>query len=960
MQVNQTSHHHLPISESSFELKEGEVYRATIKEKLTDNEAVLQIKGKELLAKFEDGVPSGNRVTILVSDRKEQMVNVKTIAADNMKAGSQVVSEEKILQSIGLTGKESPVVKQSVQILLDKGAPISKEIVNGLKGFMETAQGSNEEKIETVKALANKRLDATQVQLRAVHEALHGKPLNEVLSNLAKEINPKFKLEPKETVSKSQQEPVVQRGTTPSAKEVEPVKVVQPQAASNPTNEGIKKDNTAAQVSELVRNSREFVEKEPDLRKAIQQIREDIIKNPKIDRESAQKIEKAALEAEKLQSIGKDRLIQALKNAEAQLLKIEQQPDQSKAQQQPAAVELLKQDAQQVREFIQQVRAQAQAEPDINKILQKVQDQIINNKRIDPELVRDIERLAKQATQLDQAGRERLTKILEQVEALLKQNETQAKIPKNSSNSNVKDQSAINNQQISNSAKNAEGTDQTKTNEIRPSELIKQALKQLQKEPDLERALNQVRKEITSHPNIDLKTIDKAEKAINHATQLQDKGREIAARQNITKELTQMEQELAKTEPAPTTSQKATLDVQYDINEQLQSLNIQSKDIIVTKVTQKLAQATHDFRELKREISRNLDNVEHLINTYKKNAYPQAKQMLETAISKLDNAILKSEMMLLTDMKTEKQLMQASAQLAEAKKLLSKGDHAEAGKIVSEVKILVDKLIFKPTEQKMMHFVNKESMALENRSPSQQMLSQFGDTARGFANQEPSARQMFEMVRSLGLNHDSDVANSLVFQKNEQSLQEQQQQQNLKAALLKLTQGEETNSKVVQQAEQALTNLTGQQLLSKSDANGTLQSMFFNLPMMLGEKPENLQVFINSKNEGQQVDWENCNLYFLLETKKLGDVGILLNTTDRNLSITIKNDLPGFKERMEPLASFTKEKLKEVGYNVGSIQFTRMSSGTGKSTLQEESETQTSRVKKSRPVFTEKGMDFKI
>ena len=78
---------------------------------------------------------------------------------------------------------------------------------------------------------------------------------------------------------------------------------------------------------------------------------------------------------------------------------------------------------------------------------------------------------------------------------------------------------------------------------------------------------------------------------------------------------------------------------------------------------------------------------------------------------------------------------------------------------------------------------------------------------------------------------------------------------NLKSILMKLAQGEgqEINPKLAQQAEQALTNLTGQQLLSKSDGNGTLQSMFFNLPLMLGEKPENLQVFINSKNEGEQV-----------------------------------------------------------------------------------------------------------
>ena len=126
---------------------------------------------------------------------------------------------------------------------------------------------------------------------------------------------------------------------------------------------------------------------------------------------------------------------------------------------------------------------------------------------------------------------------------------------------------------------------------------------------------------------------------------------------------------------------------------------------------------------------------------------------------------------------------------------------------------------------------------------------------------------------------------------------------------------------MAQQADQALTQLTGQQLLSKSDGNGSLQSLFFNLPLLLGGKPENLKVYINSKNEGDQVQWENCSLYFLLDTNKLGDVGILLNSIDRNLSITIKNDLPHFKEKMAPIAAITKEKLQEVGYNVTNISF---------------------------------------
>ncbi len=1340
--------------ESPAEIKEGAVYRATIKERVSDNEAILQIRGKEQLARFEDGVPaSGNRVTIQVNEKNEQMIHVKTIDTESAKSASnaRVINEENVLKSLGLSGKESTGLKQAVQILLDKGSPLSKETVQDLKNFMDKATGTAETKIETVKALANKRLEPTQPQLRAVHEALHGKPLNEVLTDIAKEIDPEFKLENKDPKIPQQN---IQKTNIPT----NPVETAKPTPVQQAEPIQSKPPAQSNQLSELVRKSREMVEQEPNLKKAIQQIKEVIIKNPNIDRDLAQKVEKAVSEAEKLQSIGKDRLLHALKGAEEQLLKSEQQsvkaaiqqkstdtlptkeahlasavkdlqnevskspnlprfihqvkeliaenprfpkeltdkanqavneasalakqgrmttgrevlsrvlaeigesvekvngkavnldirpsevvrevkaevqrnpnlqqaiekvrdlivnhpkvdrevvqkveqalkevaqlqqagresvgrdrlqqaltkaevelkqiesrqpaqptqvpqtdrsttaqqpseivkevkaevqrnpnlqqaiekvrdqvvnhpkmdrevaqkveqalkeasqlqqigresvgrerlqqalakaevelkqletrqptqvsqPERSTAEQRPsdilkevkteiqrepnlqraiekvrdqvvnhpkmdrevsqkveqalkeasqlqqigkesvgrdrlqqalakAEVELkqieIRQPAQQsqnqlnsetkiepnskqtetqpikqepnVKDSIQQVREQIKTESDTNKVLQKVQDLITNNKNIDPQISKDIERLAKQANQLDQAGRERLVKMLQQVEAALKQ-ETQTKGTDNGSEMNQKEQSATKITQPMNNLKNADMTELAKSQEVRPSDTINQALKQLQKEPNLEHALEQVRKEITSNPSIDVKTIERAEKAINNANQLLDRGREIAARQQITSELSEIEQELAKAEPKVTPDQKLA---QYDLNEQLQSMQVQSKDILVTKVSQKLAQATHDFRELKREISRSLDNVHRLVETFKNNAYPQAKQMLETAISKLDNAILKSEMMLFTDMKTEKQLMQASSQLAEAKKLLAKGDHAQAGKIVHDVKNLVDKLIFKPSEQKIMHFINKESMALENRTPGQQMLAQFGETTRGYAGQEASPRQMFEMVRSLGLNHDSDVAQSLVFQKGDQSQENQQQQQNLKAVLMKLAQGEETNTKITQHAEQALTNLTGQQLLSKSDATGTLQSMFFNLPLLLGGKPENLQVFVNSKNEGQQVDWQNCNLYFLLETKKLGDVGILLNSTDKNLSITIKNDLPGFKEKMEPLAAFTKDKLQEVGYNVSSLSFTRMTPIQTESISQNEPNAQ---AKPTRPVFTEKGMDFKI
>ncbi|UTW69845.1 hypothetical protein KHA80_02505 [Anaerobacillus sp. HL2] len=60
--------------------------------------------------------------------------------------------------------------------------------------FLEKEKGTIEQRLNTVQAIANKRLDVTTNHLRAVHEALHGRPLNEVLTNIAKEIDPNFRI----------------------------------------------------------------------------------------------------------------------------------------------------------------------------------------------------------------------------------------------------------------------------------------------------------------------------------------------------------------------------------------------------------------------------------------------------------------------------------------------------------------------------------------------------------------------------------------------------------------------------------------------------------------------------------------------------------------------------------------------------------------------------------------------
>jgi hypothetical protein len=126
------------------------------------------------------------------------------------------------------------------------------------------------------------------------------------------------------------------------------------------------------------------------------------------------------------------------------------------------------------------------------------------------------------------------------------------------------------------------------------------------------------------------------------------------------------------------------------------------------------------------------------------------------------------------------------------------------------------------------------------------------------------------------------------------------------------------------------------------------------LPILLNKQVENVKVFVNSQKKSEKIDWENCSLYFVLETKKLGDVGIAISAVNRNLSITFKNDQASFQDTVAPLTAAAKEHLQEIGYHVGSIQFKPFSvSPTTNDAAPGKQAAFT-------PVFSENGVDFTI
>ncbi|MCM3714927.1 hypothetical protein M3202_12635 [Alkalihalobacillus oceani] len=944
MQIQQHTQAISQTPDRPVQLREGDVYRATIKERKGKDEAVLSIRGREVVARFEGGVPAGERTTIQVVDPASEVIQVKALGNSDRKLpateqGSSARQQE-LTQTLRQLGVSQPTseLRQAAAMLMDKGVPLSKEAVADLQRFLQ--EGKPEQRLQTVQALANKRLDVTSSHLNAVHEALHGRPLNHVLTDLARELDPDFKAQPVQREQLDRQQPTVrevrqevQRMTTvdraaahierqlmPSvtggqarvlsdaienartdaargqeregiARLVRALEQVDRPSAPSPSERPVQAERpqpsapTPARPAE-VEQVRQAVERAPSVERAAERLQEFAQKTP-LDREGQRTVERAVAEAKHLDRIAADRILQTL-----------QQSGQANSQQNQI-------------KLIQEMRT-ALAREGVTESFRDQAQALLKQAGMRPETAEQLQRAVLQSEQLQTVAKERLLASLARIEQALPA---------------------------------LSGT-QPQQQPMALQEAIRQAETTLQREPSLARTIQQVQA-LLSEQALPAELNRQVNNSLEMAREFEEQGRELKARQELASLIEQVKASSPRSEAAQQRAESNT----YVQNEQFQtSVEMASKSIAVTTITEKLAQMTAEFKTLQRDVSRQLDVVSRQIEQFRSQAQQQAKPLLETTIKKLDHAILRSEMMQFADMKTERQLMQASSQLHEAKKLLAKGQHQEANRIVKEVTELVERLNFKPSDTKVKHYTAASEQALRDAQlPGKNMPQQLGEIARG-PMQEGSPRAMFEMIRSLGLNRDSELAQQLVAGRDQQLPDEQQR--NLKTTLLQLARGEEEGARVQQLANQALNNLTGQQLLSRSDQQGNLQSMFFQLPLLLEEKVQNLQVFVNSRNEGEQVDWENCSLYFLMETPKMGEIGIVVSATERQLSVTLKNDQSDFQRKMEPLVAAAVEKLSEIGYSINGIKYAQLS--TAERTEKENTET------RQQPVFTEKGFDFKI
>ncbi|MFK3937723.1 hypothetical protein ACI2JA_09475 [Alkalihalobacillus sp. NPDC078783] len=489
-------------------------------------------------------------------------------------------------------------------------------------------------------------------------------------------------------------------------------------------------------------------------------------------------------------------------------------------------------------------------------------------------------------------------------------------------------------------------TEVKQTSQIEPKMAVQQRdqLQQFVQTIELEenpyKALESINSVLQEQPVLEENQVSRLKDQLEVASVRLEAGRELAARTVLSAAL---ENELSTLHNQ--IQQLPTDEANERFMQNDQMVPMKTKQIAVTTVSEKMAQLTNDFKDFQRETVRTLRQIQVDLTTPNRSDTHASKNQLDSIIRKLDHSILRGEAMLFANMKTEKQLMLASSKLAEARQHLTAGRSQQAANIVAEVQKQVEAITYKPSETKVVTDSALQQLNQEQRKPQTTPLFQMEEAA--VKAKTGTARGAFEAVKQLGLNHEADVAQKFSQREPEKDVP---LERNLKQSLIQLVKSQDESGKTSQLASQALQHVTGQQLLSKQDAQ-PLQSLFFQLPLVLEQKVEQLQCYIQSKKEGEQVDWQNCSLYFLMETPKLGEIGISIKAVQRQLSVTLTNDQKDFKLKMEPLVEKAIAKVEEVGYSISSVSFSPFSKNQNPESIQ---------TPKNQVYSSDKGFDFKI
>lgn len=318
---------------------------------------------------------------------------------------------------------------------------------------------------------------------------------------------------------------------------------------------------------------------------------------------------------------------------------------------------------------------------------------------------------------------------------------------------------------------------------------------------------------------------------------------------------------------------------------------LEIKTFLVEVTTEATIQAKKDFDTFQATVKTSLEALEVDMKTTRVGPEKIAADLSKVA-EKVNDLILKSNVTLFTDMPTEKKLLLMSAELDQAQTFIKNGEFAKVQNLVRQTLDLLKSIKFDPSIRRVQVFAGQkmEQVAdvLSGESKKmpleKQVLEQLATLQDTQGNR--MARDVLETLRYLGLNHEMETAELL--DKGTTETTKAWHNSNVKELLLRLMKTEIEN-RTVAGAEESLMNLSGQQMMNDTKS-GQQPFYFFNFPIADGESLGNMKVIMKGVNRNQVMDWQNAELYFGVDLKSAGKIGIKVKIQDRKISLELLNE----------------------------------------------------------------------
>ncbi|WCK54182.1 hypothetical protein PP175_23315 [Aneurinibacillus sp. Ricciae_BoGa-3] len=387
-----------------------------------------------------------------------------------------------------------------------------------------------------------------------------------------------------------------------------------------------------------------------------------------------------------------------------------------------------------------------------------------------------------------------------------------------------------------------------------------------------------------------------------------------------------------------------------------------------------LREVGSQFNQTKSEIINNVSRMGQFLEKNIPQASSYIQRIVEPTIEMVNRLVSKNEFAMFADMGFEHDVLRISGELQQIKGMLEKGKSEDALQAFQRIRTDLEKLNWQPSYTKVERFFSK----MTGDAPMQNPFQVYG---RDWQQESLTGRGVQEWMRAMGLNHERDALDWMVHRQGPGSQitdsdssqpgnrndggggmrDDGRPPQNFKSILIE---GIDTafTPRAKELMEQALSNVTGQQLLSKQEPGTLMQSLYAQIPLPWEEGTKAVNVHVQSRTSGTQMDWENTSLYFHLDTPKYGETGIGITVVNREMAVRIKNDHPDVQKAFEPYLSRLKEELQGIGYKTNSITFGPIAQGDSEGTSGQNLPTvdaKAARVKVNNQSVQE-GVDFSI